>query len=132
MAQHLAGQIFSVEKVGDELKAGDDQLVAWAKLRGEQFFLKPDAKLMTALGVVATWASKQHYSQAAVQALMRAADLFLVAHALAHKYVVVTQEKHAPAAIHSIKIPTICLALDVECVDTFQLLRREQARFVLG
>ena len=32
--QNQAGTLYSIERVGDELKAGDDQLAEWARVRG--------------------------------------------------------------------------------------------------
>lgn len=37
-----AEKVFSIEKVGDEIDAGDDELAEWAKEQGSGFFLKPD------------------------------------------------------------------------------------------
>lgn len=35
--------VLSIDKVRDELIAGDDQLSEWAEARSGEFFLKPDA-----------------------------------------------------------------------------------------
>ena len=45
-------KLFSIEKVGDELKAGDDQLEEWAKARGASFFVPPDKPVVGALATV--------------------------------------------------------------------------------
>ena len=130
--QYRAGHVFSIEKVKDELMAGDDELVDWAKQRGEGFFLPPDGKLIPELGRATKWANSREFTPGAISAFMAAADLYLIAHAKAHGHTVVTLEKPAEDAKKSIKIPTACLELGVPCVDPFQLLRRERARFVLG
>jgi hypothetical protein len=41
--KNTSKQVFSVEKVGDEIDKGKDELAAWAALRGPGFFIKPDA-----------------------------------------------------------------------------------------
>ena len=41
-AAHADGMVFSIEKVGDELKAGGDDLATWATQR-PALFLKPDS-----------------------------------------------------------------------------------------
>lgn len=33
--ENAAGRVFSIERVGDELTAGDDELADWAAARGE-------------------------------------------------------------------------------------------------
>jgi hypothetical protein len=54
-----AERVYSIEKVGDEVEAGADDLAAWATARGADFFLKPDAMIVTALGSVSEWATAQ-------------------------------------------------------------------------
>jgi Domain of unknown function (DUF4411) len=78
--------IFSIEKVGDEIESGSDDLSAWAAQRGPGFFLKPDAAIVPALGAVSTWATGHGYEAAAVNTFLQMADYYLVAHALAHKH----------------------------------------------
>ncbi|MFH1970333.1 MAG: DUF4411 family protein [Verrucomicrobiota bacterium] len=124
-------QVFSIEKVGDELDAGGDELVDWAAQRGSGFFLKPDAAILPALGQVSTWATSQQYEPAAVNTFLQVADYYLVAHALAHGHIVVTHEKASPS-IKTIKIPNACIGFGVKCMTAFEMLRHERARFILG
>lgn len=131
IAQNGVGHVFSIEKVGDELYAGADELSSWAAERGAEFFLAPDAAMLPALGTVSAWATGQGYEPAAVNTFLQVADYYLVAHALAHGHVVVTLEKAAPS-LRRIKIPTACIGLSVKCMTPFEMLRLEGARFVLG
>lgn len=78
-----------------------------------------------------TWGNQQRYSPAAVSTFLQVADYYLVAHALAHKHVVVTHET-AAATINKIKIPNVCIALGIKCMTPYEMLRLERARFVLG
>ena len=39
-------RVFSIEKVGDEINAGADELAVWAQDRGSDFFLKPDSSIL--------------------------------------------------------------------------------------
>jgi predicted nucleic acid-binding protein len=129
--ENAAGRVFSIEKVGDEILAGADELADWADERGADFFLKPDPPVLPALGKVSQWAVGQSYDAAAVNIFLQVADYYLVSHALAHQHVVVTHEKAAPTA-KKIKIPTVCIGLGIKCMTPFEMLRRERARFVLG
>lgn len=124
------GTVFSIEKVGDEIEAGDDELSGWARSRGAQFFLKPDAPVLPALVSVSAWAAAQNYDPAAVNTFLQVADYYLVAHALAHGYTLVTHEIATPS-IKKIKIPNACIGVDVKCMSPYEMLRRERARFVL-
>lgn len=131
IASHAAGKVFSIEKIGDEIAAGADELTDWAADRGESFFLKPGSAILPALGTVSQWVTSQHYEPAAVNTFLQVADYYLVAHALAHGHTVVTHEKAQPLA-KKIKIPNVCIGLNVKCVTPFEMLRVERARFILG
>jgi hypothetical protein len=131
IAHNEAGRVFSIEKVGDEIMAGGDELATWALARATSFFLKPDAAMLPALGRVSAWAIGQHYDPAAVNTFLQIADYYLVAHALAHGYTVVTHEI-ASTSMKRIKIPDACIGLGIKCMTPFEMLRRERARFVLG
>jgi Domain of unknown function (DUF4411) len=131
VAENSAGRVFSIEKVGDELLAGNDDLTTWGAARGGAFFLAPDAPVLQALRVVSTWATSQNYELAAVSTFLQLADYYLVGHAMAHGHTVVTHEIASTSA-RKIKIPDACIGLGVKVVTPFEMLRSEQARFVLG
>jgi len=127
---NTAKKVFSIEKVEDELLGFGDQLSHWASKRGSGFFLKPDAKLLVALGTVSTWASSQSYDPAAVNTFLLVADYYLVGYALAHTHTVVTHEI-ASTSTKRIKIPDACIGLGIKHVSPYEMLRTERARFVL-
>lgn len=131
IASNAAGVVHSIEKVGDELAAGSDNLATWAGRRGSEFFLKPDATILPALARVSTWASSQNYEQGAVSEFLQEADYYLISHALAHGHTVVTHERFAATA-REIKIPNVCIPLGIKVVNPFEMLRSERASFVLG
>lgn len=123
--------VFSIEKVGDEINAGADELASWAKDRGATFFQKPDTAVTNAFGPVSTWVNNQTFDAAAINTFLQVADFYLIAHALAHKCTVVTHERPA-ASNRKIKIPNVCIGLGVKCITPYAMLRQERARFVLG
>lgn len=131
LASNTAKQVFSIEKVGDEIIAGGDQLADWASDRGSDFFLKPDAKLLAALSSVSDWATGQSYEPAAISTFLQVADYYLVGYALAHGYTVVTHEI-ASTSTKKIKIPDACVGLGIKCMTPYEMLRTERARFILG
>lgn len=124
-------RVFSIERVADEVQAGDDALAQWASERGTDFFLKPDTPLQQALGTVARWATDQHYEPVAISTFFQVADFYLVAQALARKWVVVTHEVFADST-KRIKIPNACMGVGIRHMSPFEMLRREKARFILG
>jgi hypothetical protein len=131
IVHNTAGQVFSIEKVGDELEAGADELTTWAAGLGTGFFIKPDAAMLPSLATVSTWVTGQNYEPAAVNTFLQIADYYLVAHALAHAHIVVTHEI-ASHSTKKIKIPDACIGLGIKCMTPFEMLRLERARFVLG
>ncbi|MFV2072721.1 MAG: DUF4411 family protein [Thermoanaerobaculales bacterium] len=129
--QNRNGTVFSVEKVGTELAAGADDLAEWADVRGAAFFVAPDQELLVALAQVSSWVDNQGCEPAAVGTFFQVADYYLTAHAMAHSHTVVTHEIPSES-IRKVKIPNVCIGLGVRCVTPFEMLRSEQARFVLG
>ena len=129
--QNQGGQVYSIEKVGDELLAGADELSNWAGDRGDDFFLPPDAALLPALAKVSDWVTDQSYDQAAVSTFFQKADYYLVAQAYAGQHIVVTHEIPSTSS-RKIKIPDVCIGLGVKCMTPYEMLKKERARFVLG
>ena len=104
----------SIKSVYDELgEAGDGD---------RQHFIAPDSRVVARYQQVMKWA-KDNYEAPAVSEFQRVADSWIVAHALANGWVVVTHEKSAPRAKKRIKIPDACVALGVECLNPFMMLR---------
>jgi predicted nucleic acid-binding protein len=129
--EHAAVErVVSIEKVLDELKAGGDDLSAWAIAR-RPMFKQPDAPVVASLQAVSNWAASAHYDPAAVSTFFQDADFYLVAHAQAHGLTVVTHEVPANS-VKKLKIPNACIALGIKCMTPYEMLRVERARFILG
>lgn len=121
-------KLFSIDKVQKEIGQGYGDLTDWANARTNFFLRSSDVRTFESLKLLATWASK-NYKPAAYAKFFQSADLVLVGFAHAHGHIVVTQEKYCSGA--QVKIPNACEAIGVECINTWQLLLREQVRFVL-
>jgi len=129
--KNASGSVASIEKVADELHAGEDELSGWAEARGGAFFLPADNEVVPHLSEVSTWASSQNYEPAAVATFLQVADYWLIAHARAHGFTIVSHEVPSDST-RRIKIPNACIGLGLHCVSPYEMLRRERARFVLG
>jgi hypothetical protein len=129
--RNALGELFSIEKVEDEIKAGADELSNWASSLGAKFFLRPDAGVLAALANVSSWVNQQNYEPAAINTFFQVADYYLVGHALANQLVVVTHEIPS-TSFRRVKIPNVCVGLNLKCVTPFEMLRTEKAKFVLG
>ncbi|VDB00663.1 hypothetical protein S1OALGB6SA_1747 [Olavius algarvensis spirochete endosymbiont] len=133
--EHENKMVFSVEKVYDELKSGNDELSKWAEARGSDFFLSPDDTVSSdiieeAMKKVSKWAENQNYERYAVDSFLKKADYYLVAQALAGHHTVVTNEIESDSK-GKIKIPNACKGIDIRCMEPHNMLREARARFVL-
>lgn len=129
--EHARGNVFSIDRVRDELIDYGDDLSDWAKVRGAEFFLPPDNLVAGSLTTLAAWAGGGEYDTVGVNQFLSSADYYLVAHAHAYGFEVVTQEVPA-ASRKKIKIPNACIAVEAKYLTTFQMLRREKAKLVLA
>lgn len=73
----------------------------------------------------------QAYEPVAMHTFLQVADYYLIAHALAGGHYVVTHEVPGNSA-KRIKIPNVCAGLGLKFLSPYEMLRRENARFVLG
>ena len=129
--KHELRDVLSIEKVGDELQNGGDELALWARRMGRKFFVPPDPETLPAFSNVAEWVAGRDYEPLAVNAFLQDADYYVVVQALASKRAVVTHEVHSNSK-KRIKIPDVCVGLGLKCLTPFEMLRHEGARFVLG
>jgi len=131
VATNNAGKLLSIEAVHDDLADGGDELAEWAKARDDGFFVSPAERDLGALGDVTQWINDHRiYTPAAKQTFLGCSDYFVVSQALAGGHTVVTHEK-PENSVHRVKIPSVCVALNVKYVTCWQMLRTERARFVL-
>ena len=130
IAKHAEGQVFSVKKVYDEIAAGNDELVDWVDELDGSFFIEASLETEQALVRVNDWVIAQNYDYVGITEFMNVADCFLVAHALHGKHKVVTLE-NASNSRRKIKIHDVCDAFEIECIRTFDMLRRGSPRFIL-
>ena len=131
-ASNANGTFFSIEKIRDELLAGNDDLSTWAQARGNAFFLPPDASTPASLASVSTWASRANYDPTAISTFLQTgADYYLVAQAHALGHVVVSHEIPSNST-KRIKIPDACIGVGVKVMSPYEMLRTAKARFVLG
>lgn len=123
------GTVESIEKVHDELIGFGDDLSDWARQR-PAFFRKPDATVLSSLQAVAGWVTSQNYEPAAVNLFLQGADYYLISEAVARRDTVVTHEIPSPS-LKRIKIPNVCIGMQVKVITPFEMLRTEGVRLRL-
>lgn len=126
---HAGAEVCSIDKVREELLEGDDELAGWAR-NHPGFFRAVDQSATEELKPLSQWASTRDYTPAAIAEFIgNTADYYLIAYAKAHGHEIVTHEQSSPQARKRVLIPDACLAMGVTTCDTFQMLRRSNARF---
>lgn len=130
-----AGIVSSIDFVGEELKRGNDELAEWAKAQVDLFLPVSDDDTQQAFGAVAAHVAAQAsvMKAGALEEFLAGADPWLIAKAMALKdSVVVTHEQFNPQIKRKFSIPNVCQHFGVQWIDTFELLSRTDARFVLA
>ena len=122
------GNLESIDRVESELLEGDD-LGVWKK-QASGLFASTDSKIvLTAYRDIIQWAQRQtHFTNAAKSEFASAADAWVIAYAKANNATVVTHERSARKST-KIKIPDVCEHFDIQCTDTFDMLRKLRVAF---
>lgn len=114
--------IISIDEVLEELQAEDDEVTKWAK-RHAAIFLPLDAYVQTeAKKILAA-----HPTLVDLKKRKSGADPFVIAAGIVHGCSVVTEEKPSGGP-SKVKIPDVCKALKIECLNMLGMLRREGMR----
>ena len=123
------GRVFSIKKVHDEISRHEDPLSEWAGYHKDTLFLAPPSDIELSLKQIPDYLYET-YASSDVRDFLGKADYYLIAYALSNQFTVVTHEVHKPTKA-KIKIPKVCQNFKVECITPFEMLRQENARFVL-
>jgi len=123
----------SIAPVMDELTKGNDQLAVWVKDNSGFFHTITDQETQLAFaqvaGLVASQAPKMRVG--AMDEFLAGADPWLIAKAMTTGATVVTHEVLNREVKRKFIIPNICQELNVPFLNTFELLHKLEARFVL-
>lgn len=123
----------SIGAVYRELTVSEDALSMWAKAQKQSGFFRFDdgdeAVQLNYIEVINTVNNDPHYSAEEKARFFEGADPWLIAYATTHNIVLITHERKVGPGSKKVKIPNVCEAFQVECMDTFTMLRQEQAVF---
>ncbi|MGV6474999.1 DUF4411 family protein [Azotobacter vinelandii] len=131
--QHQAHELASISLVGDELKKGNDELATWAKNYPTLFHDVTDENTQEAFGMIASALAEQApmMKTGALDDFLDGADPWLIAKAMTTGACVVTHEVYNPDIKRKFSIPNVCKQFDVPFMNTFELLHKLEAQFVL-
>jgi len=129
---HKQGVVTSIDRVRKEVEEGKDALRQWVKDECPSTFFESTNSKATGerYGKIISWAGAQNrYRPEALAEFAIVADGWLVAYAGEHGLTVVTQEVAAPESKKEVKVPDVCEAFKVPCIDTFEMLEKLNVRF---
>jgi hypothetical protein len=123
-ASNQSGQLASVQAVHIELEF-PPVLKAWADSGGPGFWIPDTVESLAAAGEMVAWANddERPYNDAARAEFADSADLRLAAMAAVSDGVVVTREVSAPEGRRRVKLPDVCEAFGVQCLQPFEVYR---------
>lgn len=125
------GDVYSIDRVRDELIGGNDDLATWVKARrGEQWFLDvSDDRTQQAFRQVVASVNAGNYKPHAKQHFLSGADPWLVAKAAVTGASVVTHEVFNAESRKKVPLPNVCQDFGVPFCDTYALLRGKACSF---
>lgn len=101
----------------------DDDLAKWAKQRSDTgLFVDPDQAVQDSFRAIADYV-KRTYIPSQAAGFLRGADPWIIAQARALGGKVVTLEVRTPSSSKRVKIPNVCDYFNIECTDTYKMLR---------
>ncbi|TBU94005.1 DUF4411 family protein [Phytopseudomonas dryadis] len=133
LLQNAALTLASITPIKDELTKGNDELADWAKGNTAFFHGTTDAATQTAFAQVAGLVAQQarQMKVGAMEEFLAGADPWLIAKAMTTGAVVVTHEVLNLDARRKFIIPNLCQQIGIPYLNTFELLHKLEARFVL-
>ena len=127
--------VFSIDMVKDELDEKKDDVSAWCRDNlPKGFFRKSDEGVQDCYGKVVEYINslpESPYSLNKKNDFLSGADPMLIAYAMEHGGILVTDEKLNPAAHKKIYLPSVAEHFKIKCTDIFDVLRQLKAKFVL-
>ena len=131
---HGKDRVYSIDPIRREILVGreTDDLVQWTKNElPDEFFLDTGSEdVVNAFTEVMLWAQRiTQYTEPAKAKFASEADGWLVAYARVHPGIVVTNEVARPDSKSRILLPDVCKQFNVECQNTFTMLKELKVRY---
>lgn len=131
--QFQAGQVMSIDNVYLELTDSNDELSKWAKANKPHFLPVADNSTQDMFTEIANYVvSLTDKSQTDIANFLSKADPWIIAKASTTGATIVTHEALVPSNSKKVKIPNICKQFGVSYINTFELLRKLNAKFVMA
>ncbi len=124
------GIISRIDKVRDELAGIKDDLHEWALEAPRTFFASTaySSAIQAHPHLIQRLRGLGHYTNAAIDGFLIAADSWLIVYARLQNAVVVTEEKRRDKAIARVSIPSVCAPDGMPCMNLFEMLEKLKFR----
>lgn len=123
------GGLLSIDKVYDELSAGNDTLAEWVKSRKSKF-VKFDSISSQVLPDIYKILKNGNVPNNRIIDFMEnsLADSYLIAYAKAHNCILITHEERTSKlnCKRKVHIPDVCDALGVNCTTIYEIMRKDK------
>ncbi len=130
LCHYRRNSLISLDRVKDEIKVGKDQLWDWAKVMPAGMFASSTApNIQVTYGQIINWVNGQRFIINGINKFAAGADGWLVAYAMVHDMIVVTDEQPNPNVKRRVPIPNVCQQFGVSYIDTFSMLRNLRIQF---
>lgn len=128
-AKGATGEIIVIDKVWKEIAENSrDELSEWIKndFEGPIASTETEEVLASYSLVIQAVMESGQYTDSAKAVFAGSADSWVIAYSLAFRHTLVTQEGYHPEAKNRVMIPNICKDHDIECIDLYELLKKEK------
>ena len=120
-AQLEAGTLKVPKIVYEELVKINDELATWCKARKTKGLCVHANKQVQACYQQIANHVMTKYAERHANEFLKGGDGWVIAHAMAERGIVVTQESDKPTKT-KVKIPNVCKEFGVKCIDTYDML----------
>lgn len=131
-ATFLSGDVCSINQVYRELTDGNDDLKDWVKDRRAYFIDNDDENTQTLYAQITEHLFARNYNAKSRDNFLEKADAWIIAKAMDLGGTVVSHESVVQQQSKRVKVPNVCNDFGVDCISTFEFLRRVNAKFVVG
>jgi predicted nucleic acid-binding protein len=119
-------RFYIIDEIFSEIKAGEDLLTEWLESNIESFIIRTsddDLVIKSYTEIIQYVMDNDTYTLKAKTEFASIADSWLIAHAKAYNFVIVTEEVFDVNCKKRILIPNICRHFRVKYINTMQFLR---------
>jgi len=131
LSVHIKNQhIIIIDRIMSEIKKGKDELAEWIENFESLCKSTGEDDVIDAYRDIMTWSYNQtQFNPEAKSEFASCADGWLIAYAKAKGLIVVTHEAFNKEIKKRIPIPNVCVAFNVQYINTFDMLRRLGIKF---